>query len=354
MLTQATRRIVADFSDHQRVRELGGAVDADLWEVLEAQGLTRVSVPEELGGSGGSFQDAATILGVVAEAAVSVPLAEGLVAGWLLSAARRPLPGGMLTVAVLDEDRDDLVLEESDSGWAAHGSIHGVAWGRVADRVLLVSTRPQDGEVVLVDAPRSSWTVVEEANLAGEPRDTLTLDGAAPAEVAALPQDVDPAAVTRRLALLRAVMTTAAARRALSLTVRYANEREQFGRTIGKFQAVQQHVARLAGEADLAEQMVAIAVQDEAVTPHLVAAAKVASGSAADVAFEVAHQVHGAVGFTQEHALGLCTMRLLAWRDEHGSDDSWARWLGEAAIKAGGEEVWPLLTSAPGTAGPGS
>jgi acyl-CoA dehydrogenase len=74
------------------------------------------------------------------------------------------------------------------------------------------------------------------------------------------------------------------------------------------------------------------------------AAAKVRAGAAVEVVARLAHQVHGAIGFTQEHKLHHLTRRLWAWRDEAGSELHWSRVLATELLAAGGDGLWPALT----------
>src|SRR5687767_720540 len=74
-----------------------------LWRALEEAGLTRAWVPESLDGAGASIADGFEILRVAGSFAVSVPLAETLLAGWLLSQAGMRVPAGALTVAPVGE-----------------------------------------------------------------------------------------------------------------------------------------------------------------------------------------------------------------------------------------------------------
>jgi acyl-CoA dehydrogenase len=74
------------------------------------------------------------------------------------------------------------------------------------------------------------------------------------------------------------------------------------------------------------------------------AVAKVRVGEAASRGAAIAHQVHGAIGFTHEHSLHFATRRLWAWREEFGADAWWAERLGQAAIAAGAAGFWPALT----------
>ncbi len=73
-----------------------------------------------------------------------------------------------------------------------------------------------------------------------------------------------------------------------------------------------------------------------------VASAKIRAGEAATRAAEIAHQVHGAIGYTEEHQLHRFTLRLWAWRDEFGSETEWASWVGAAVARIGGEGLWRI------------
>ena len=122
----------------------------------------------------------------------------------------------------------------------------------------------------------------------------------------------------------------------------------QFGRPIGRFQAIQQNLAVLAGQAAAAtaaaEAAIEVAVRD--LGSPLVAAAKIRTGEAAGIGASIAHQVHGAIGFTQEHRLHYSTRRLWSWRDEFGNEAYWARRLGGVVAAAGADRLWHGITAA--------
>jgi alkylation response protein AidB-like acyl-CoA dehydrogenase len=122
----------------------------------------------------------------------------------------------------------------------------------------------------------------------------------------------------------------------------------QFGRPIGKFQAIQQQLALLAEEAAAALVAVESAAQciaeGRSSADFAMAAAKIRAGEAAGRVAEIAHQVHGAIGFTEEHSLHHLTRRLWSWRDEFGDEAYWALSLGRLVAKAGGVGLWPLIT----------
>ena len=132
----------------------------------------------------------------------------------------------------------------------------------------------------------------------------------------------------------------------LTQSVRYANERIQFGRPIGKFQAIQQdlavlstHVAASSVAADYA-----CSSMDKGNPDFAIAVAKSRIDDAVSVGAGIAHQVHGAIGFTYEHGLHFATRRLWAWRAEYGSGSEWSKVLGEKAISNGADKFWPSIT----------
>jgi acyl-CoA dehydrogenase len=255
---------------------------------------------------------------------------------------------GLVTVAAC-HGRDRLRLAASGADFVLTGTVNRVPWGRVADAVLLAAQDPQ-GRPVWVLAPASSYTVTPRANVANEPRDTLVFDGAKLAAAAVRPAPAaDPLLV--RGALLRVQQMIGAMDRSLDLAVDYAGVRVQFGRPIAKFQAVQQMLADAAGQLGAAT-----AAADATYTapasdlPLAISMAKARVGEAAGRVAGIAHQVHAAMGFTQEHPLHHATRRLWSWRDEFGAEPYWQERLGRFVCELGGEALWPLLADGRGAA----
>ena len=121
---------------------------------------------------------------------------------------------------------------------------------------------------------------------------------------------------------------------------------EQFGRPIGRFQIVQQYLALAAAEVAAAKAAVAVAIEAAAGegAEFAVAVAKVRAGQAADATCALAHQIHGAIGFTAEHRLHHFTTRLWSWRDEFGTTAEWAERLGRIVVARGADALWPSIT----------
>jgi acyl-CoA dehydrogenase len=137
----------------------------------------------------------------------------------------------------------------------------------------------------------------------------------------------------------------------LAMSVDHANTRVQFGKPLSKFQAVQQSLATLAVEA-AAVNVAAAAAADaldrwggagEAVLFEI-AAAKLRTNIAIGIGTGIAHQVHGAIGFTQDHGLHPLTKSLMRWRSACGNDAYWAGILGDLACSLGGSGLWVEMT----------
>jgi acyl-CoA dehydrogenase len=339
------------FSDHLGEPESQGveaAFDAGLWSALDQAGLARLSVPESAGGSGAGLAEAGALLTLAGQYAAPVPLAEtDLLAGWLLSSAGVAVAEGPLTAVAAD-----LAVAPRRDGWQVRGTLERVPWARCAEAIAVLTPGP-GGSVVLALGP-AQYRTEPGRNLAGEPRDRVIVDGLLPTESGTTAPEGARAELRRRGALARALQIAGAARQALSLTVTYATEREQFGRPIGRFQAVQQEVAVLAAEVAAAGAAAEAALRvvgtdGFAGTPAAlaVAMAKARTSAAATVIARIAHQVHGALGFTAEHRLRLSTTRLWSWRDEYGNEADWHTVIGTAAADAGANGLWPMLTSVP-------
>ena len=148
-------------------------------------------------------------------------------------------------------------------------------------------------------------------------------------------------------ALMRSCQIAGGLESLLDQSVRYANERIQFGRPIAKFQAIQQelavlatHVAASGVAADYASSSM-----DNGEDELAIASAKSRVDDAISICASIAHQVHGAIGFTYEHGLHFSTRRLWSWRAEYGSGSYWAKILGEKAVSNGANNFWPSITS---------
>jgi acyl-CoA dehydrogenase len=312
------------------------------WSAVEAAGLPDALIPEGAGGFGASPVEAFSVLRAAGEHALPLPLGETMLAGLLLAKAGIAIPSGPISVPSADQPA--LKLKRSNGRWILAGSLRHVPWGRHVKVVVAVANFEERPYVVLISI--GGMTPEYADNVASEPRDSFVVD------LALKDGDIAPSAFSRSdLRSMGAAMRTqqiaGALSRVTAMSVRYAHERVQFGRPIGKFQTIQQSLAVLVTQtaaANAAANFAAEAVTEAGVETLAIGCAKVRCGEAASLGSAIAHQIHGAFGFTHEHSLHFYTRRLLSWRDEFGNETEWSARIGQAVIESGPDRLWYGVT----------
>jgi alkylation response protein AidB-like acyl-CoA dehydrogenase len=316
MFTEAVEAILIDACTPAAVRAIeGGSSPLALSSRIEDAGFHALLLPESQGGAGASWGDFHSIVALCGAYAVPLPLAQTLAAHALVHEAAS-LPAGPITFA-------PALVRQGD------GSLYAplVPFGRTAAHVVAA-----DGETLLLLAAADAR--VEASGVHGSltaslswQREGLRLHG-------------DAGRLQPLGALLHAAMMAGAMKRVLAMTMRYANERVQFGKSIGKFQAIQQQLSVMAEHvvaASMAAQAAFAASTGSVPAWAACAVAKARTSEAAQVVASIAHGVHGAIGVTEEYDLQLYTRRLHEWRMAHGSEAYWHEQLGLACIAASGE-----------------
>lgn len=300
---------------------------AELWQAISEAGLPAALASEDSGGFGFSPTEVVGLLPLAAQYSVPVPLAETVMANWLFGLAGLPLTGQPC----------GLIFLPAESAMPAQR----IAFGRhLRCAAIMLPDTGSDSRIYRID----ELSLIEPShNLAGEARDTLAFDLS---ELQPLSLPLPMEQLYAHAALLRAAAISGALNAVLQRTLDYANERQQFGRPIGKFQSIQHYLATMASEAAAARMAVTGAAErwGEPSFALYAAAAKVRAGEAAGVMASHAHQIHGAMGFSWEYALQYHTRRLWAWREEYGSESYWSDWIGQHVVSAGPDGLWPLLT----------
>lgn len=307
--------------------ELAGQDFAMAWPRLTEAGFETLLVPEAKGGFGGDWGDLCAVLKIAGAKRLGLPLAETVIARWVLAragvTAPAEAPGGLITLAV---------------------HAHRVPWGRHAAAVIVQTA----GGCALYPAAACQWDF--GLSPACMPSDALTLTGN-PLTTIAITDDL-----ASLLAFARVAEGAGALEAALALTVDHVSTRVQFGKTLSQFQAVQQALALLAEEAaalSIAATSAAAALDgweqgQGALAGELplfeIAAAKARLGLAVDRGVPIAHRLHGAIGFTMEYPLNHLTRRLMGWRSEFGADAVWQRKLGRLASACGSKGLWETIT----------
>ena len=292
-----------------------------IWSELEELGIARMTLPEAEGGAECDWSELGEVVMALARSGVPTPLPEEVAARALCHELGIAQPEDRVVIA---RSGDQCAL----GAGAISGKIAAVPWGRHSAYVLTAV----GAQIILVDVTGIAWK--HGVNLGFDARDDVELSTA---KVVASVERADANDLIDCVgALVRAAQIAGAAARALDLTVAYAAERRQFDRPIAAFQAIQQQTARLAEES-LAATLAARCGFSAFGGPEAAtwaAIAKIRAGVAGSVAAAIAHQVHGAIGFTMEHHLRFFTQRMNPWRREFGTDTHWAEILWNDGIPA--------------------
>lgn len=305
---------------------------AAVWETLREVGLARLTAPEEAGGSGAGWAEAAALLRAAAAAGVAVPFAEtDLLAGPLRRAAGLDdSSDATATVAVVDST----------------GTSRAVPWAGETTTIVCVR-RSAGGGYEVAEAATADLTVTPVAAISAVACADVTVPGDlqwAPVEDSVVNGHV------LRGALVRAIQCVGAMEGMLDLAISHTTERNQFGRALAKFQSVQNLVVDLAAETVLSRAAVDAALTDALRTGmagdrtgFTIAVARSVVSQGLAVGVRNAHQVHGAIGTTHEHTLHRRTLPALQWRGEFGSPALWEAALTRTAVAGGMAGAWPLV-----------
>lgn len=315
MFAQAVEKILRDHCPAAVVRAIEqGAAPGSLWQAIEGAGFLELLTPEEHGGAGLALAELFDVLVLFGRHALPVPAGQAILARAVLPAACAPT--GLLTLA-------PRLLQAADGTW----SCPLVPFGEQATHVLA-----GDGAGwVLLDAGQATRVKpdmpgVQSASLVWQ-------DGGAVVQAGPLAR---PDLLESLGAALHAALIVGALQKVFELTLAHCNDRVQFGRPLGQFQAVQHQLALMAehlAAASLATQA-AFAVPGSTPGAWPAALAKARASAAAAFVSAGAHALHGALGVTEDHDLQLYTRRLHAWRMAHGSEVWWHRRIGEAVLQS--------------------
>lgn len=316
---------------------------AALWKEMTGLGWTGLALPEAHGGLGAGFLELCLVVEEMGRFQVPSPFLSTVVccglplarfgtgaqqARWLGAIAR----GRVMSAVPGDWDGTGggITAVERDGAYVLDGTAPFVPYAHAAEDLLVV---PGDGPALLVDTA-SPGVVREPLDTIGAdrphrvrfdgvrvPRDRALTAGRPVAEA------IDAYGATATCAAM-----VGAAQRVLDMTVAYAAEREQFGRPIGGFQAVQHHCADMAVDV-LSSRFMAYEAGWR-LAEGLDAAAEVSMAKAwvseaCRRVCDTGHQVHGAIGFTHEHDLHLFSGQMAAWALSFGdADHHWDRLAG--------------------------
>ncbi len=315
-------RLFADVCTPAQIRQIeAGGETAALWESLVSTGFADALLAESADGAGLTLSEAWPILFCMGRHALPLPYAQTMLARAWLHQQGQVLPEGSITFAPFQVTNDA-------SGLHARA----VSFGRTADWILA----QQDKQVWLLPAREAQAT--PSGGYGSLDADMFW--STAVAKTSCLGEWSTPQ-FRDLLALSVAVLIAGAADRVFEMTLGYANQRVQFGKPIGKFQAVQQQISEMAELAFSARMACEMSCRSDnwQPAPMLAALAKCQASQSVARVTAYSHAVHGAIGVTHEYDLQLYTRRLNEWSRAGGGGAYWAKVLGEQALKSGGTAV---------------
>jgi alkylation response protein AidB-like acyl-CoA dehydrogenase len=337
-LIDAVRRVVVERMPVAKTRTIseGPGFDEEAWRLAGELGWLGLGVPEELGGSGGSFADLAAVLtelgSVAAPGAIFSATVLGI--GAVLAAGSEQQQAELLpdlasgtrrmTVALTGASGDlrgppPARLAEEAGVLSVSGEAGWVFDAQVADRIVVLAQDGDGSSLVMIDGG-ADGVEVELSTLADVTRRLATVRLN---EVAVRPEQVlgergsagpAAAAIARRGAVALAVDAVGGMAQALALTVDLVRNREQFGRPVGSFQAVKHHCANMLILLETARVATrrAVAAMTSGGADELEEWCAIAKSYVGDAYVELtrlAVQCHGGVGFTWDFDVHLYLKR---------------------------------------------
>jgi alkylation response protein AidB-like acyl-CoA dehydrogenase len=329
-LGDAARDLLDHHASPERVRaHLAAAApyDRELWSAMADQGWMAVTLPEDLGGVGLGWVEAAVLLAEAGRHVAPAPFLANLLALATVAdgdpAGHRwigPLASGASIGAVAWSARPDAFVAVADGdAWALTGRSDPVDAASLADVVVVVA----GDEVFLVDLtvlgrPDAGVAMDETRRLSWLELDRVPAERIGGADLAR--------SVLDRGALGASAEMLGGAEMVMELAVAYAKERVQFGQPIGSFQAVKHQCADMLVDVEGMRSVVwfgAWSLSEESEDDPSVAAAtaKVWCNDASERVMAAAQQVHGGIGFTWEHELHRYVKRAQFDRQSYGDAD---------------------------------
>ena len=322
LIVDAVRSLLADQCTTAAVRAIEieavgqesnaacGIKATQLWQSISNSGFADLLVAEECGGAGLALREVFAVLELLGQHAMPLPLAETMLARAWCAQHSVPVPDGAIAFAPQATlSAQDLQVPAVRGACCAPWVLvaHGVDW-----RLLPVEQAQSTPGIFALDAqlrwPRAEWD-------------------AAPV----LPAVAD---LQTAQAGLYAALLAGALQNVFQRTLEFANERQQFGRPIGKFQAIQHELSIMAEHVSSARMAAQIGCEsaDLQFDPLKVAVAKARASEAAVEVASLAHSIHGAIGFTAAFDLQLFTRRLHLWRQTAGAESFWQLRAGQALV----------------------
>lgn len=345
-LRDSAAKLCGNFGGAKRARLLrdrGQEIDTEAWNAIRAAGWLGVFVPEERGGLGLGAVELYVLLEQIGRQVLLLPLLETAALALLLGRApgaaaamalQSVLAGERLIVPALQADgwdfrRASRALEGHYQGRMLHvkGMVAAVPFVQSADEFLLRITARDETLLCLVPRDHSGCTVSVVRTIDGTSVGSIALADAAlyDTRIVARGSEAETlvSGMENFLALGAAIELMGLAGSALALTLDHLKMRRQFGHALGSFQALQHRMVDCFVDLELDRSLlhrICMAWDNGTALPAMVAAAKARSSRNAAEIMRAALQLHGAIGYTDEHDIGIFFKRALVLAARYGNE----------------------------------
>lgn len=341
-LRESAARLCADFGGAKRARALrdsGEGFDRAAWKAIGDAGWLSALVPETRGGLGLGAIELYVLLEQIGRHLVMVPLLESAAASWVLGRARSTaldevLGGARLVLPALQADGWDfhrvsksLAATAQGNQLLVGGAIAAVPFAQAADDLLVQAEASGEPLLCLMRRDDPACRVAVHRAVDGTQSGRVTFTDAAVEESHIVARGDEAEALASQLADLLALGASiellGLSESALALTLEHIKTRKQFGHPLGSFQALQHRVVDCYVDLEVDRSLlhrICTAWDDGTAAPPMMAAAKARCSRSAAEIMRTGLQLHGAIGYTDEHDIGILFKRALVRGASYGNE----------------------------------
>ena len=310
----------------------------ELLNELKKSELTKLLMKEEFGGANFCFADIVPLIKLSAKYGLPLPFSETIIANYILSESNVKPTNDFSTLCC--ETSNITMVNDKVSG-----VLRSVPYLNITNFILAkINFNKKD---YLIYFENKSGKPTQLKNFLAEPRFDLKIENEDLIYFLDFPSKID---FENLISNIKSIQSVGAMEKILELCINYCSDRKQFGRSLSKFQMIQNHISEIALETAASGASIAI-FQNQSKNKELnenffdlknTAIAKIRTGLASGKIIASSHQVHGAMGFTKEYELSYFTKNLNSWRNDFGNETYWQNILGEMFIKKN-KGMWEFL-----------
>lgn len=336
IILETTSKVLNKHVNHQ-LRQNIDKENSDLtslWNEIEQLGLPKIAVKEKFNGSGFPLSIILPIIKLSNNIGAPIPISETILSNYILSESDINPPNGILTYAM---DAKNLKI----TGNEISGDLISVPYLNLTDKIIFITEIEKSKKIILIKNNGKDKKL--KKNFLSEPRYNLKLKKSRILNVKPFNLSIN---FKHLGAIVRSAQMIGSMEKILDLCIDYCSQRKQFGRALSKFQAIQHQISEMAVELSASSAALSTLTNSDDIFKNKkdIAILKIRAGAAAGKVIAISHQVHGAIGFTQEYELAYFTRNLNSWRNDFGNESFWEDFLGKDFLENNNQNLWEYLT----------